>query len=70
MHQPHSHHPGHTASSCPNRMTITRAASGSMSSNGYACSYTGGHCRPSESCKDRIDEEPIIIVDLEDYQDE
>jgi hypothetical protein len=43
-------HPGFSASGCPVQMTITAHRYGS-SHNGYACSWTGGHCLPKASCK-------------------
>lgn len=45
-------HPGHSASDCPLRMVVTAAFCGS-STNGYACSHTGGHCCPSGCCEAR-----------------
>jgi hypothetical protein len=41
----HANHPGLTAVSCPLRLTINAQPCGT-SSNGYACSATGGHCMP------------------------
>jgi hypothetical protein len=43
-------HPGFSANGCPVQMTIVAHRYGS-SHNGYACSWTGGHCLPKASCK-------------------
>jgi hypothetical protein len=45
----HSNHPGHTNSDCPLRLQINAAPYGT-SRNGYACSWTGGHCVKSDDC--------------------
>ena len=51
----HKNHPGYSASACPVRITISAHTYGS-SSNGYACSWTGGHCIPKASCKKIVKE--------------
>lgn len=48
---PYADHPGFSATTCPDRITITqRGPYGSISGCGFACSRTGGHCLP-ESCQ-------------------
>lgn len=49
----YSDHPGHSATNCPLRRTVT-AAFGSSSQNGYGCYYTGGHCTPTEDCSSLV----------------
>lgn len=46
----HDQHPGHTGDGCELRIKVIAHPLGS-SYNGYACSYTGGHCVPCESCE-------------------
>ena len=48
----HEDHPGHSALGCELQITVNRAPCGS-SSNGYACSATGGHCVPGDDCAAR-----------------
>lgn len=45
-------HPGFEMGECPLRITIV-ARLYSTSSNGYACSDTGGHCLPDGYCQKR-----------------
>jgi hypothetical protein len=45
----HSEHPGWDAEDCPLRITVTASRYGT-SSDGFACSMSGGHCLPSEVC--------------------
>lgn len=61
MRLPHSNHPGYEAADCPERIKITAVRTG-MSSNGYACSCTGGHCIPSESCNKIIKKENDELI--------
>jgi hypothetical protein len=49
----HANHPGHANSDCPLRQQVNAALYGT-SSNGYGCSWTGGHCVKSEACADRV----------------
>lgn len=49
----HENHPGHSEKDCPLRMKIDAAHNGT-SHNGYACSWTGGHCRKSDACDSRV----------------
>lgn len=51
MSLPHSNHPGHNARSCDLSITVNNQH---HSMNGYACSYTGGHCTPNEHCSTRL----------------
>jgi hypothetical protein len=48
----HANHIGSSAGACPLRITVNAHPYG-MSSNGYACSVTGGHCIPSDVCDQR-----------------
>ena len=52
MSLPHSNHPGHSARSCDLSITVDNRSN--MSMNGYACSFTGGHCTPNEHCSERL----------------
>lgn len=52
----HSNHPGHDNSGCHLRLQINAALYGT-SRNGYACSYTGGHCIKTEACAGRVAED-------------
>ncbi|WP_455233503.1 hypothetical protein [Geopseudomonas aromaticivorans] len=57
----HEDHPGHSALGCELQITVNRAPC-SSSSNGYACSATGGHCMPGDNCAARRGEavaEPV-----------
>lgn len=51
----YENHPGFEAGDCPLRLTIKPHAFG-MSSRGFACSSSGGHCIPNKHCKARVDE--------------
>jgi hypothetical protein len=61
----HANHPGYTAGNCHLRITVNAHRCG-MSSNGFACSATGGHCLPErERCAElRGDQanEPITVT--------
>jgi hypothetical protein len=48
----HENHPGAEVSDCVCRIQIDAHLQGS-SSNGYACSITGGHCIPDRHCDNR-----------------
>lgn len=50
----YANHPGH-GTDCPCQLKVTPHSTG-MSSRGYACRYTGGHCQPSDECEDRVNE--------------
>lgn len=51
---PYAEHPGFKASSCPLRYTVTqRSAYGAVSTCGFGCEMTGGHCVPSTYCDKR-----------------
>jgi hypothetical protein len=43
----HKDHPGFCAFGCKARITVNPAAY-SMSSEGYSCKVTGGHCLPND----------------------
>jgi hypothetical protein len=45
----HASHPGWTADGCPLRITVT-PRNGGVTSHGFACEWTGGHCLPNASC--------------------
>lgn len=50
----HDTHPGADARDCPARVTVNARPMG-MSTNGYACGVTGGHCLPCEKkCPERV----------------
>jgi hypothetical protein len=45
-------HPGATARSCGLRINVTgNRSDGAV--GGYACSWSGGHCLPSDDCDQR-----------------
>ena len=46
----HHEHPGWDAEDCPLRITVTADRYGT-SSDGFACSWSGGHCLPGDHCK-------------------
>lgn len=46
----HASHPGWTADGCELRMTVT-PRNGGVTSAGFACSWTGGHCMPGSACE-------------------
>lgn len=58
----HEDHPGHSQSGCPLRMKINAHPMGT-SHNGYACSHTGGHCRKSDDCESRVNDESVFFRD-------
>lgn len=45
----YTNHPGYDAPDCPLRQ-IVRAHPNGTSSNGYGCTWTGGHCLPGDKC--------------------
>lgn len=70
---PHSNHPGHGSSSCALSITVTASAYGT-SGNGYACSWTGGHCLPSKACEGwraakKSEPDVFILSDINDVLD-
>lgn len=69
----HADHPGHLTS-CELQITVTPPAfGGHMSSDGYACSASGGHCVPGDYCEERRkfnqDQDDVFVrlVDVYDY---
>lgn len=48
----HAEHPGWVADGCPLRITVT-PRNGGVTSHGFACDWTGGHCLPSQDCDNR-----------------
>ena len=46
----HASHPGWIADGCELRMTVT-PRNGGVTSAGFACSWTGGHCLPGGACE-------------------
>jgi hypothetical protein len=48
----YQNHPGFDARDCPARVTVNAHPMG-LSSNGYACGVTGGHCLPCDKCPAR-----------------
>jgi hypothetical protein len=63
---PYANHPGFEASGCRLRYTVTPARSGSTSSHGFGCWFTGGHCVPGDHCDYRL-ENTTFNVDEEWY---
>lgn len=64
----HANHPGHGNSDCPLRTQINAHIYGT-SSNGYGCSWTGGHCIKTETCADRVmqhEEEAPLRAQMEE----
>jgi len=53
---PYANHPGFTAVGCPCQLTITqRNPYGAVTSGGFSCSETGGHCLPEvNQCMARV----------------
>jgi len=49
----HANHPGHSQVGCPLQLQINAHRMGT-SSNGYACSWTGGHCMKNDECAERV----------------
>ncbi len=54
----HIDHPGHLID-CPDKIKVTPLPY-SMSSAGYACSITGGHCVPNNCTKNEENEDGTI----------
>lgn len=50
----YENHPGFGIE-CPCQLKVNPAPYG-MSSRGFACRYTGGHCLPDEHCDERVEE--------------
>lgn len=50
----YENHPGF-GTDCPCQIRINPHPTG-MSSRGFACCYTGGHCLPSDECDGRVQE--------------
>lgn len=46
----YTNHPGFEAGDCPLRIVVRPHAFG-LSSRGFACSSSGGHCVPNDNCK-------------------
>ena len=57
----HEDHPGFDSRGCELIIKINAHHMG-LSSNGYACSYTGGHCLPCDACASRIDDPMIKMM--------
>lgn len=57
----HARHPGWDADGCPLRITVT--ARTLLTSDGFACSATGGHCLPQKNpaaCAKWVKEAAVI----------
>jgi hypothetical protein len=63
----YAYHPGFDADECINRITINAATR--VTSSGFACSITGGHCIPNSNSKCFAPDKPefdIVMVKLPD----
>jgi hypothetical protein len=60
----HANHPGHGNGNCPLRTQVNAHIYGT-SSNGYGCSWTGGHCVKSDACETRVQQHEAEAPDRE-----
>jgi hypothetical protein len=51
---PYANHPGFDAQGCELQYTVTQQNSwGTVTSAGFGCWFTGGHCLPGDHCEHR-----------------
>lgn len=62
----HANHPGHGNGNCPLRTQVNAHIYGT-SSNGYGCSWTGGHCVKSDACAERVQQHAAEETQREQY---
>ncbi|MDU8350708.1 hypothetical protein RYA05_02250 [Pseudomonas syringae pv. actinidiae] len=58
-------HPGY-GSDC--NLTMTVIARSGSSHDGYACTWTGGHCNPGDQCATRREEDAKMEAGIEDIR--
>ena len=59
---PYANHPGFDAVGCYLQYTVTqRGPWGNISSAGFGCEATGGHCLPGSQCEKRKMRYPVSV---------